>query len=927
MSIIHSDLIKPPLPKAFPWGVSLISKDKGELLYANEHLEQHYFGDAWQAGIVDDQFEFPQGQNFTDVVQGVALERSWTGRAVPYQNKCGIASVELLLQQDPEDANRVWLYTMEHPSIDGALRFSSRSEFQMLKVLLDNTLEYVFFRDTTGHFIITNQAFSDAVSTDLRSSAVGLTIDAFVSEESARWVHETDRQVYESGLPSVNQVSRFIFNNGTEHWLQMTTVPVRSGSGDIVGSVSVARDISDLKRTESDLRSAIKQAEDANRAKGEFLAAMSHEIRTPINGIIGASELCQETQLDEEQRGFTDTVVQCGNTLLSLVNDVLDFSKIEAGQLNLEKLSFNLGVLMEDVVYEFTQIARQKQIELIVTYDDELPKYLMGDPMRLKQVLSNLISNAVKFTEEGEIILRAETLERTEAGAQVRFSVSDSGIGIPSSRRDAIFQSFTQADMSTTRRYGGTGLGLTICKELVDLMQGTIRVDSEIGKGATFILDIPFDCTASADDESVSYQPELVGLRVLIVDDSSTNRDLYQQMCRGWGCRSSIACEGVEALAMLEEACRTNDPYQLVLLDQQMPGLTGLDLASLVLSREELQDTKMLLLSSSLNRAESKRAEQLGIARALSKPVKRGTLIEVILDTFNTTDPRPVETVAAESPEVEAFASSESQVEPLPEFLDSECLQILLAEDNLVNQRVACHRLKKLGHQVVVVPDGQQAVERVTTQQFDCVLMDIQMPVMDGNEATREIRRIEAQSGRAPSFIVAMTAHAMKGDADKCIANGMNEYISKPFRVEHLKEVLEAAKTYKSESSKAAEPALDLSFAERLDVMDEADREDLLSVAVILPQSMPQDIYKLECALREEDLKQVSFMVHSLGSVAGVFGATQIVTLGAEFMAICERADLQAVHTVSERFIHELRVLLGEVEIELKKRSISSDSV
>ncbi len=921
----QSDRIKMSLPKAFPWGVSLISKDEGVLLYANEHLEQHYFGDAWEAGLVDDQFVFPKGQGFADVVKHVSAARSWSGRVVPYQNKHGIASVELLLQQDPEDSNRVWLYTMEHPSIDGALRFSSRSELQLLQVLLDNTLEYVFFRDTEGHFILTNQAFSTAVATEALSSAVGLTVDAFVSEESANWVHETDRQMYETGLPSVNKVSRFTFNNGTKHWLQMTTVPVRSGSGEIVGSVSVARDISDLKRTESDLLAAIKQAEDASRAKGEFLAAMSHEIRTPINGIIGASELCQETQLDSEQRAYTNTVVQCGNTLLSLVNDVLDFSKIEAGQLNLEKLSFNPCALIEDVMHEFVQVARKKRIELIVTYDEKLPQYLMGDPMRLKQIIYNLVGNAVKFTETGEVVLSAETLERNEASARVRFSVRDTGIGIPPSRRDAIFLSFTQADMSTTRKYGGTGLGLTICKELVDLMSGSIRVESEVGKGATFILDIPFECTDHPGAESVPYHSELAGMRVLIVDDNETNRDLYQQMCNGWDYRSSIACEGVEALAMLEDAHRADDPYQLVLLDQQMPGLTGLDLASLVLSRPELKQAKILLLSSSLNRTEMERAEELGIVRALSKPVKRGTLLEVILETFNVRcGERTVRLVGAEAVESDSSVDSE----PLPELIGSreERLHVLLAEDNLVNQQIASRRLEKLGHRVVVVPDGQQAVEMVATKYFDCVLMDLQMPVMDGSEATREIRRFEAEHGRAPAFIVAMTAHAMKGDEGKCLASGMDEYISKPFRGARLKEVLEIAKAHKQEWATAIGSPLDLNFAERLGEMDEEDREDVLSVAVILPQTLAKDIYKLECALEGRDLKRVGFMAHSLKGVAGVFGAVKIVAQGAELEVASERGDVQATRVASAKFIHELRVLLGEVEIELNQHSMSPDA-
>lgn len=921
MSTDLLDLGNVPFPKAFPWGVSLISKDEGVLLYANEHMQRYYVGTDWQAAAVNDKFVFPKGQGFGDVVRQVSVSHSWSGRVVPYQNKHGIASVELLLQQDSEDANRVWLYTMEHPSIDGALRFSSRSELQILQVLLDNTLEYVFFRDTEGYFIIANQAFIKAVATSAISSPVGLTIAAFVSPVCADWVAEMDRQVYASGRPSVNQVFQFTFNNGTKHWLQMTTVPVRTGSGEIVGSVSVARDISDLKRTETDLLAAIQEAEDASRAKGEFLAAMSHEIRTPINGIIGASELCQETQLNQEQRSYVDTVVQCGNTLLSLVNDVLDFSKIEAGQLNLETLSFNPRVLMEDVAHEFAQVVRQKQLELIVTYDEALPTYLMGDPTRLKQIIYNLIGNAVKFTKSGEIVLKAQTLGHEDGTAQLCFSVSDTGIGIPSDRLDAIFQSFTQADMSTTRRYGGTGLGLTICKELVDLMGGSIRVESELGAGTTFTLDIPFELSLNPGAESIPYNPELAGLHVLIVDDNSTNREIYQQMCKGWGYRCALARDGVEALAMLEEACDQDDPYQLVLLDQQMPGLTGLDLASLVMSRPELKDTKLLLLSSSLNRTEMERAEQLGLARALSKPVKRGTLIEVILETFNVRGAR------IEKADVSDGAPIQATEAPVWRMHSAdEPLNILLAEDNVVNQQIACRRLEKMGHHVVVVPDGQQAVDLVLAQSFDCVLMDVQMPVMDGTEATREIRRLEGAAQRAPTFIVAMTAHAMKGDAERFIAHGMNEYLSKPFRVERLKEVLEIAKAHQSAVAGAVGFEQRRSFSQRFDEMDEEEREDVLSVAGMLSDTLPNDLYQLEYALREPDWKQVGFMAHTLKGVAGIFGASQIVSLANELEAAAQAGDLPVAREVADRFVHELHVLVDEVEAELSKRSMSTDA-
>ncbi|WP_269526846.1 response regulator [Coraliomargarita parva] len=896
------------LPSAFPWGLALIDVDKGCFLCANAHLARHYFDGDGIGDEVDRRFGFPGGRSFEDIAGLARRQGSWTGRVVPVSNQFGIASVEVMLHPDEADPARMYFYTLEHPSIDGTLRFSSRSEMQLLQVLLDNTLEYVFFRDLSGRLILTNRAFRLAVGADASSMVIGRQLEDYITTESAEWVQGIDDAIRGTGRPIVNRASLFVFNNGTQHWLQMSTVPVRDSEGLIIGSVSVARDISDLKQTESELRDAIKQAEDASRAKGEFLAAMSHEIRTPINGIVGASELCQETRLDPEQRGYIDTVMQCSNTLLALVNDVLDFSKIEAGQLNLEMLSFSPSSLIEEVSEEFAQTARRKGLELIVAYDSELPRYLIGDPTRVKQILYNLVGNAVKFTESGEIVIRAVTLERGEQVAQMRFSVSDTGIGIPEGRRDAIFKSFTQADMTTTRKYGGTGLGLTICRELANLMNGEITVESQLGKGSIFSLTLPLELAVHAGADAIPYNPELAGLHVLIVDDNETNREIYQKVCAGWGYRSAVASEGVEALTLLQDSAERGDPFKLVILDQQMPGLTGLDVASLIVTREEIKDTRLLLLSSSLNRTEIERAEKIGIARALSKPVKRSTLLEVILETFGVHGDEDFDLPPVAEP-------VDAPVLDLP----SGGLHILLAEDNPVNQKIATRRLEKMGHSVVVVTNGALALEAVQTRRYDCILMDIQMPEMDGYEATRRIREFESAEGLSYTFIVAMTAHAMKGDAEKCLNAGMDDYLPKPFRVEALKEILDRVLARKLRIDASAQDGRidareDEGFRERYQRMGAEAREDILESLPILQESLPQDIYKLECGLKAKDLSQVAFMAHTMKGVAGIFGARGIIELGDSLEQACKAEDWDSVKAQSERMMADLHALVEEVE-------------
>ena len=833
---------------------------------------------------------------------------SLTKRLYPQENKRGIASVEVFVQRTVEADGQIWVYCMEHPVVGDQVRFSSRSEMNMLRVLLDNTLEYIFFRDIEGNFILTNKAFRDAVMFHDRQPGVDNKIEDFVARESAHWMGALDVRLRETKRPIINEVSLFVFLNGTKHWLQVTTVPVENGEGVMVGSLSVARDISDLKRTESELREAILEANKASRAKSDFLAAMSHEIRTPINGIIGASELCLETPLDVEQRSYLDTVVQCGATLLGLINDVLDYSKIEAGQLNLETLSFSPRNLLESVGEEFSQAARIKELELAVGYSANLPEHVMGDPTRLKQVLYNLVSNALKFTHEGEVSLRADVTDLNDESAVIQFSVSDTGIGIPVSRQKAIFKSFMQADMSTTRKYGGSGLGLSISGELVRLMGGEIDVKSQPGKGSKFGFGAQFQLAGHPGANAVPFNSELEGLRVLIVDDNKMNCNLYQQMCAGWGYRSSLAFDGVSGLATMEEAMRDGDPFRLILLDQQMPGLTGLDLASLVRNRPDLRDVKMILLSSSLNRDESELAEQIGVSRALSKPVRRVTLQEVILETFGVKSPK-VRTCSTHDP-----------CEPVSE---KEAMHILLVEDNPINQNLARRRLEKLGHRVELAENGRVAFEAVQKNTFDAILMDVQMPDVDGFEATRLIREYEVTEDIPPIYIVAMTAHAMEGDKARCFEAGMDDYMAKPFRAEHLRGALDRAnkaKKSRSEFGQTDEIRKDGDFRKRLESMDAERQEDILEVAPLFLDSVESEIAALEQAMDAADLKQCSSIAHRLKGTTGVFCGEECVRLAESVEAAAEARQLEALRESVKALMQSIRQLADSVRSVVGRR-------
>jgi two-component system, sensor histidine kinase and response regulator len=726
--------------------------------------------------------------------------------------------------------------------------------------IFENAVEGIFQTTSDGHYLSVNPALAhiygyetpEALISSLTDIGGQLYVKASRRAEFTRLLQEHSTV---SGFES--QVYR---RDGQVIWITETARAVRDASGGLLYYEGTVQDISERKRAEEELQKAKVAAEAAARAKSEFLANISHELRTPMNGIIGMTELALDTALTPEQREYLTIVKDSADALLELVNDILDFSKIEAGRWELESINFSLRDTLEMALKTLAVRAHRKGLELAYHIPAAVPDRLIGDPGRLRQLVVNLVGNAIKFTEQGEVVIRVTVEWHFQHEVSLHFTVTDTGIGIPPDKQQLIFTPFTQADNSMTRRFGGTGLGLAISSSLVAMMEGRIWVESAVGEGSTFHFTAHFGVCPEARSHPSYAWDSLRTLPALVVDDNATNRRILAEQLTSWGMRPTMVDGAQAALVALHQAAQQGVPFPLVLLDAHMPSMDGFSVAAQIKQNPALTHAIIMMLTSGGPASDAARCRELGIMSYLTKPIKQSELLNAICTVLHISS-----VTVHDTPRLSSPSRTQSQ----------RPLHILLVEDNVVNQRLTVRLLQKWGHSVVVVGSGKEALAAVTRETFALVLMDVQMSAMDGLATTAVIRAQEQTTGTHIP-IVALTAHAMQEDCERCLAAGMDAYLSKPLQAPQLFQLIDRlvpGTVSMPETACASTPDGTVFDRQATLARVKGDREMLQEIVRLFFTEAPALLARIQTAMAHGDGRALERAAHSLKGTVMSFGA------------------------------------------------------
>jgi two-component system sensor histidine kinase/response regulator len=816
----------------------------------------------------------------------------------------------------------------EHKKAVNSLKESEERYRTILESIEDGYYEV----DLAGNFTFCNDSLCTTMGYS-RNELIGTNGQEYMDKETAQDVYKTFNGIYATGKPERGFEWEFIRKDNSKGYIELSISPIKDAHDKVTGFRGIARDISDRKRAEK-LQKAKTEAEAASRAKSEFLAKMSHEIRTPLNGIIGMAELAMETNLDENQQEIIRAISLDSNSLLDIVNDILDFSKIEAGKLEFEEIPFDPRYLIDVLCAGLAREAECKDLEIISFLSPHVPSLLIGDPGRLRQILLNLLSNALKFTHKGEIYIKGEVAEDQGHQVKLRFSIRDTGIGIPSEKQATIFESFTQVDNSTTRTYGGTGLGTSISKQLAELMGGEIGVTSEEGKGSTFVFTSLFTKQKEKQAFPVRDKVNLKGTKILVVDDNETSLHTLAEYLKAWGALPEKALSGKEALSLLKESISSEDSFDLIITDIQMPGMNGFDLAQSIRMIEPLQNMPIIILKTISMKKDEKIFTDLKIKESLTKPVRRDDLHRAIISAmklYRKEDKKPVLNPITVN---------------IPVKTSRQQIRILLVEDHPTSQKLIMKNLQGAGHLVDLVENGAQAVETYTRKPYDLILMDIQMPVMDGYAAAKAIRDLESNLSEGPDIsntfqrvpIIVMTAHAIEGVKERCLEAGMDDYITKPLRkIDLLSTVDRWAMSRLDSLQEVSSPCDESTRNSRQDrsadtdvhddiPMDidrtleefEGNKEFLMVVIDGFLEHAGNQIDTIRRALSDGDSEMVMRTAHSMKGGAATLTADKLSGIACELEVIGESGSLERggdVLKILEKEFHRLEVYIQDIKV------------